>query len=128
MLVKGDLHAANAAASELSQIAATIDSVFVRALADRADASVQLAEGRPSAAVAGLRRSSRAWQEVDAPYEAARVRVLLGEACRALGDEQSALMEFDAARWVFERLGAKSDLMQLDGSSAPASPAGGLTA
>jgi DNA-binding NarL/FixJ family response regulator len=128
LLIKGDVTAANGAASELANIAATIDSVFLRALADRADATVLLAEERPSAAVAALRKSWRGWQELDAPYEAARVRVLIAEACRALGDEQSALMEIDAARWVFERLGARCDLMRLDASSAPGTPAGGLTA
>jgi ATP/maltotriose-dependent transcriptional regulator MalT len=128
LLAKGDVTRANAAASELMDIAGSIDSVFLRALADRADASVQLAEGRPSAAVAGLRRSWRSWQELDAPYEAARVRVLLGEACGALGDEHSALMEIDAARWVFERLGARCDLVKLHASPAQSSPADELTA
>jgi DNA-binding NarL/FixJ family response regulator len=38
-------------------------------------------------------------------------------------------MEVDAARWVFERLGARFDLMRLDHDAKPAtpSPAGGLT-
>ena len=53
-----------------------------------------------------LRRAWTAWHELDAPYEAARVRVLVGLACRALGDEDTAAMELDAARWVFEQLGA----------------------
>jgi hypothetical protein len=96
----------------LKDIAATIDSVFLRALADRADGRVLLAAGDPSAAVAALRKAWRVWQELQAPHEAAQVRVLIAETCRALGDGQSALMEIDAARWVFERLGDKSDLMQ----------------
>jgi DNA-binding NarL/FixJ family response regulator len=54
------------------------------------------------------------WQELDAPYEVARVRVLLGLACRALGDEESASMEIAAAREVFERLAATPDLARLD--------------
>jgi DNA-binding NarL/FixJ family response regulator len=96
---------------------------------DRAEGSVLLAEGQPSAAVAALRRSWRAWQHLEAPYEAARVRVLIATACRALGDEESALMEVDAARWVFERLGARFDLMRLDRDAKAATPsaAGGLT-
>jgi DNA-binding NarL/FixJ family response regulator len=53
--------------------------------------------------------------------------VLIANACRAVGDEQSALMEMDAARWVFEHLGARFDLMQLDTSSARGSAPGGLT-
>ena len=44
------------------------------------------------------------WQRVGAPYLAARVRVLVGRACRALGDEEGAAMELEAARAVFEEL------------------------
>ena len=47
-----------------------------------------------------------AWQELEVPYEAARVRVLIGLACRELGDDEAAEMELDAARWVFVQLGA----------------------
>jgi DNA-binding NarL/FixJ family response regulator len=53
------------------------------------------------------------WQDIDAPWEAARVRVLLGVVCRALGDEDAAQLEFDAAQPVFERLGAAPDLARL---------------
>jgi DNA-binding NarL/FixJ family response regulator len=53
------------------------------------------------------------WQQVDAPYEAARTRVLVSAACRALGDEDAARMELDAARTVFEQLGAQPDLVSL---------------
>jgi len=45
---------------------------------------------------------------------AARVRVLVGLACRALGDEDTAEMELDAARLVFEQLGAAPDLARVD--------------
>jgi ATP/maltotriose-dependent transcriptional regulator MalT len=128
LLARGDVAAAKAATAQLRDMASTVDSVLLQARANRADGSVLLAEGEPGAAVAALRKSWRAWQELDAPYEAARVRVLIGDACRALGDVQSALMELDAARWVFDRLGAKFDLMQLDASSTPAPPAAGLTA
>jgi len=127
LLTKGDVSAAYTATSELKEIAVTVDSVLLRALAERADGSLLLAEGQPSAAIAVLRKSWRAWQELEAPYEAARVRESIGDACRALGDEQSALMEVDAARWVFERLGARFDLMRLQRDAGPAaSTAAGL--
>jgi ATP/maltotriose-dependent transcriptional regulator MalT len=113
-LATGDLATAQSATDELKALAVTVDSVFLRALADRAEGSVLLAKGQPSAAVAPLRKSWRGWQELEAPYEAARVRMVIGHACRALGDEESAFMEFDAARWIFERLGASFDLMRLD--------------
>jgi DNA-binding NarL/FixJ family response regulator len=88
---------------------------------------VLLAGGDAGAAVAALRRAWRAWRELEAPYEAARVRVLIGLACRALGDEDAAAMELDAAREVLARLGAAPDLDRLDRLAAPAA-AGGLTA
>ena len=88
--------------------------------------AVQLAEGDPRAALAELRRAWRAWQELEGPYEAARVRVLLGLACRDLGDQDGAEMELDAARWVFRQLAAAPDLARVEALSgkAPAGPAG----
>ena len=69
------------------------------------------------------------WQELGAPYEAARARVLIGLACRELGDRDAGDMELDAARAVFGELGAAPDLAALDASVGvvPAA-AGGLTA
>jgi DNA-binding NarL/FixJ family response regulator len=67
-----------------------------------------------------------AWQKLDAPYLAARVRVLIGRACDALGDTDSAAMEFDAARWVFQQLGAAPDLALVKGASSPESGARSL--
>jgi DNA-binding NarL/FixJ family response regulator len=58
------------------------------------------------------------WDDVQAPYEAARVRVLMGAACRALGDEEAAALEVDAARRAFGELGATRDVARLDGGGA----------
>jgi hypothetical protein len=71
---------------------------------------VLLAEGDARAALAALREAWRAWQELEAPHEAARTRALIGLACRALGDENGAEMELDAARWAFQELGATPDV------------------
>ena len=90
-----------------------------------------LAEGDARAALAALRRAWAAWQELDAPHEAARARVLIGLACRALGDEDGAAMELDAARWAFDELGAAPDVARIDAlvaDRAPREAAGGLTA
>jgi DNA-binding CsgD family transcriptional regulator len=129
LLALGDTAAARTATTELASLAATLDALPLRALADRAEGSVLIAEGEPRAALAPLRRSWAAWQRLEASYEAARVRALIGTACRALGDEESAAMEVDAARWVFERLGAVYDLARLDAGSASLAPAAasGLT-
>src|SRR5690606_28494151 len=50
----------------------------------------------------------------EAPYAAARVRVLIGLACRALGDQDGADLELAAARSEFARLGAAPDLARVD--------------
>jgi len=63
------------------------------------------------------------WQELDAPYEAARARVLVGLACRAQGDEEAAALELDAARDAFARLQAGPDLARVE--SLARSAAGG---
>ena len=83
-------------------------------MADHARGAVLLAEGDARAAVVALRGAWQAWRELEAPYEAARVRVLVGLACRALGDEEAAAMELDAARTVFAQLGAAPDLARVE--------------
>jgi DNA-binding NarL/FixJ family response regulator len=83
------------------------------AVAAHARGAVLLAEQEPRAALEALRAACRAWQDVEAPYEAAEVRVLIAEACRALGDADTADLELDAARSVFERLGAEPALARL---------------
>ena len=72
-----------------------------------------LAEGDAPAALAALRGASARWRELEMPYEAARTQVRIGLACRALGDEDGAALEFDAARREFDRLGARPDLARL---------------
>jgi DNA-binding CsgD family transcriptional regulator/acyl-CoA-binding protein len=113
MLATDDLDAARAGAVELSEIAAEIDAPLLRAFAAHAQGRVRLAEGDAPGALEALRAAWKAWEQLEVPYEAARVRALVGLACRALGDEDTAHMEFDAARCVFEQLGAAPDLARL---------------
>jgi ATP/maltotriose-dependent transcriptional regulator MalT len=130
LLAAGDVQAARVAADELAQLAGDLDAPLLAAVAAHAQGAVRLAEGDPTGALAALRRAWRAWQDLEVPYEAARVRVLIGLACRRLGDADSAEMELDAARWVFRELEATPDLVRVETLSrkAPAGPAGGLTA
>ena len=80
-------------------------------------------------ALASARRAWHAWQELGAPYDAARARVLVAQACAELGDTDTAALELDAARHAFFRLGAAPDLAELD-ALARTRPGGdhGLTA
>jgi DNA-binding CsgD family transcriptional regulator len=114
----GDLDAALTAGDELDELAETIDSAPLGATAAQARAALRLAAGDPRAALGPLRMAADAWHELDCPYEAARVRELLGLACRALGDEDSAMLELDAAHDALVRLGAADDIARLDEADA----------
>jgi ATP/maltotriose-dependent transcriptional regulator MalT len=114
MLAVGDRPAARDAADELTGISERYDTPTLRAAAGAAHGAVLLAEGDARAAVVALRGAWQMWRELDAPYEAARVRVLVGLGCRALGDEEAAALDLDAARSVFAQLGAAPDLARLE--------------
>jgi ATP/maltotriose-dependent transcriptional regulator MalT len=114
MLTVGDVPAAREAADELSAIAHDYATPALCAVAGHALGAVLLAEGDARAALGALRGAWEAWQELDAPYEAARVRVLIALGCRALGDEESAALELDAARRIFGKLGATPDLTRIE--------------
>jgi DNA-binding CsgD family transcriptional regulator len=113
MLARGDLPAARAAVDELAGIAKRSGAALLRAMASRADGSVLLAEGDARRALASLRQAWSLWKGLDAPYESARVRVAIGLACRALGDDDTAQLELEEARRVFEDLGAAPDLFRV---------------
>jgi DNA-binding CsgD family transcriptional regulator len=113
MLAAGDLEAARAASEELMQLSAGMDSRVLRAAADQAMGAVALASGDARSALAPLRAASVVWEDVEAPYEGARTRVLIGLACRELGDDDSAELELDAAGWTLERLAAAPDLARV---------------
>jgi DNA-binding NarL/FixJ family response regulator len=104
-----DLAAARDAAAELDALASRSESAYLSGIAAHARAALQLADGDPRGAVPVLRAAWAAYREIEAPYDAARVRELLGAAFHALGDDASAEMEFDAARAVFEQLEAQPD-------------------
>jgi DNA-binding NarL/FixJ family response regulator len=130
MLAAGEVQAARAAADELSEIAAALDAPFIHAVAAQARGAVLLSEGEARAALDALRVAGKIWQELEVPYEAARDRVLIGVACRDLGDEDTAELEFDAARRVFKDLGAQPDVARVDELSRKPAPetAAGLSA
>lgn len=110
LLASGDVGTARAAADELADLAASIDAPLLGAMGAGADGAVRLAEGDARGALAVLRDACGTWLDLDAPYRAARVRLLIGIACREVGDGEAARMELEAARDTFERLGASPAL------------------
>jgi class 3 adenylate cyclase len=105
----GDMALARTAAEELARIVDTYPSAALQAGKRQALGRVLLAEHEPAAAAQEFRAAIRLWREVAAPYEVAKGRALLGQALRALDDEDEADLELDAARDEFERLGAQPD-------------------
>src|SRR5262249_50685610 len=100
------------------------------ALAAHAEGAIRLHEGDPRAALVSLEAAAKMWNEVDAPYEAARVRALVAVACDRLGDADARRMELAAARRAFARLGSRPDVERIDAMASPrpaGSAAPGLT-
>ena len=107
MLAVGDVEEARDACARARR-----DRRGLRHRGARRDRRARARGGSPRRRRGGRRRWSRCAHAfarlaaVGAPYLAARLRVLIGIACRALGDEEGAGLELDAARTVFEELGA----------------------
>ena len=112
-LAVGDIEEARRARNELDELALAFDADALRAVVAQVDGAIAIAEGNAHLALEPLRRAFESWCRLDAPYEAARVRVLIGSACRAMGDDETAQLEYAAATSVFERLGAAPDLARL---------------
>ena len=65
-----------------------------------------------------LRRSWEIWCELDAPYEAARTRVFMAQACAMMDDCDAARLELELACGVFQKLGAAHDFSRTRAISA----------
>jgi class 3 adenylate cyclase len=102
------LDLAQTAVERLEVMATGQRGLGMQVLAVQARGTLQLARGEPEAG-ATLRRAERLWQEIDAPYEVAQVRLLLARALRHSGDAAAAHREIEAAHGAFERLGAIPD-------------------
>jgi DNA-binding NarL/FixJ family response regulator len=83
-----------------------------------------LTGGDAIAALAALRAALTVWQELAVRYEMARTRSSIGLACRELGDEDTAVLELQAARESFLELGARPDLARVDAFLRRASSSG----
>jgi len=109
-LAAGEIEEARFAAEELAEIAQDYGTPALEAHAAAAAGAVALAEEDAEAALRDLRRAIRLYQEVETPYEAAGVRLLVAEAYRLDGDADAAELELRAAQATFDRLGAMRDV------------------
>jgi DNA-binding NarL/FixJ family response regulator len=114
MLALGDVEQARAGCAELEAIAERQGNDVLAAMAAQAEGAVALAGGDPTTALAALRRALVVWQELGARYETARARRSVALACRALGDEESAVLELETVREIVVQLGARPDVAQVE--------------
>ncbi len=96
-LAAGDLVAAREANDELRAIGTEFGSPMLKACASRGAGAVHLHGGDATAALVQLRAAFKSFNELDARDELARTRLLIAEACRALGDDGTADLEMSAA-------------------------------
>ncbi|MET8978179.1 LuxR C-terminal-related transcriptional regulator [Streptomyces sp. NPDC004539] len=108
-LAAGDPAAARAASAELDEVAARCGTSAPEAAALHARGRLALAEGRVREALPMLRDACCRWATLDVPYDAARIRVLLVRAYRALGDTDAAALEQGALEEELGRLGVAPD-------------------
>ncbi len=121
-LAVGEVDEAARASDELTALAETHGGDALRAMSAFTRGHTSLARGEIDEASTALREALLLWLTLEAPYEAARTRVLLGRVCTEHGDHDGAALELEAARASFEELGARADLERLESSSgAPAS-------
>jgi DNA-binding CsgD family transcriptional regulator len=127
LLACGAAEEAREVSAELEQIAADFGCAGLQAMAAYTSGCVELESGDASGALPYLRKAASLWRQLDAPYETARVRLQVGRALAALGDEVSSASELNAARRVFLELGTLPAVEQVDQLRAPTDLPGGLT-
>jgi DNA-binding CsgD family transcriptional regulator len=117
MLSVGDIAAAREASDELAASADVTGVEMHRARSSHARGAVDLSDGRPGEAIPSLRAAFNLWQTLEVPHEMARTRTSLAKALLAVGDEDTARLELEAARTTFSDLGAAPDLIEIEALS-----------
>jgi DNA-binding NarL/FixJ family response regulator len=83
-------------------------------MALHAEGTLLVAERQPDAALARLQDALAIWRDLEMPYEEARTHEAMGAACQALGDDEGAHLERDAASRLFRGIGAVADLARVE--------------
>jgi len=114
LLAAGETDEARRACDELAAVAGRYSSGMLDAIAAYERGAVEIAAGNAPRGLELLRRALEAWRKLDVPYEVARTRVLIGEACRMLEDDDACTLELEAALADFVRLGAVPDVARVE--------------
>jgi DNA-binding CsgD family transcriptional regulator/tetratricopeptide (TPR) repeat protein len=117
LLSVGDIAAAREASDELAASADVTGVEMHRARSSYARGAVDLSDGRPGEAIPSLRAAFNLWQTLEVPHEMARTRTSLAKALLAVGDEDTARLELEAARSTFSHLGAAPDMLEVEALS-----------
>jgi DNA-binding CsgD family transcriptional regulator/tetratricopeptide (TPR) repeat protein len=109
-LTTNDVSAAHEAACELARIADEHGAPLLQAISANSTGAVSLAEENIQEALHWLRLAWKTWCELEAPYQAARARVLIALASRRQGDHDTSDLELASACETFTKLGALPDV------------------
>jgi ATP/maltotriose-dependent transcriptional regulator MalT len=128
LLAAGHLEQARAAAAELSELAAVVETPLLCAMAAHATGAVLVADGDLAAAATSLRQACEIWRDLGMPYEEAHTCLLLAAVCERRGDQEGRRLEVGAARTLFTQLNAAACLAHIDARSKPTrQPVGSLS-
>ena len=128
LIAAGALDQAREVVTELDAVASGFGCDALEAAAAHAAGAVELAAGDAAGALPYLRKAEQLWARVQAPYDRARARTLIGRALATLGDTESSRRDLEAARAIFRQVGARPDADEVSRLLAPATLPGGLTA
>lgn len=126
-LARKDEARAFEAVEELAATATAYRSPGLNAAARTARGALFMFRTETEDALAELREAVRRWSELDCPYEEGFARVRAAEALRALGNEDGARMELEAARELFARLGSVAEVQRTERLLGQSGHPGGLS-
>jgi ATP/maltotriose-dependent transcriptional regulator MalT len=127
LLAAGALDEARDVAARLDAVAGYVGTETLHAFAAFASGAVELAAGDAAGALPYLRKARQLWARAQRPYEGARVRFLTARALTAVGDQESAHRELEAACATFRELSATPAAETAERLLRPAGHPAGLT-
>jgi ATP/maltotriose-dependent transcriptional regulator MalT len=127
LLAANDLEGASSAATELSDIAVGVGAPFLQAASAHASGAVLLAAENVTDASPLLARACEGWRDLSMPYDEARTHLLLATVYERRGDRDGHRLETDAARRLFEELGAEHGLARVEADLGRAPRTGPLS-
>lgn len=122
LVTAGDVDAARDRADQLAEVCAEVDSAFLNGMAAAARAEVANAAGDDEDAFRHASGAVETFRDIGLPYEQARAQVLRADAAGRLGDGDSRALDLEAARTIFDRLGAAADVRTIDAMTGGTTP------